>query len=346
MTQVLKYQTPFEQLWSKGIKFHREQKRNKMFLNDGTLVLNNKRYIKKSYQIDDIYGFDTETYKGKCKLICRSDGTSKQLLYPTFLECLNFLFYNAKNSHIWRFFYNIDFDYNAIIKTLNLDNAFAKILIIMLNKGLEIKFNKYRITYIKNIMLKIKKGHKTVVFTDLFRVFRMSLNSASIEFLKNEIKENIDGNLLNTSIEYWNQNLNAIISYCIQDCILLKKLGLVFLEHLKEANITIPRYLCSPASLSKAHFRKKCHIPNLLNNPNEIIQIGYDCYYGGRFELLKRGTFEKMYNYDVNSEYPEAISELPSLKYGLWIRHNELTELPKEKCFGFFKVKILFSFTT
>ncbi len=336
---------PFDQLWRKGYRFHKPQKRDFVRLNDGTIVNNNLRFLKKSYKINDIYGFDTETYKGKCRLLCRSDGSSKTLLEPTFLECLDFMFYNAKNSHIWRFFFNIDFDYNAIIKTLNLNNFFAKLMILMLDKGIEVQYGQYRISYIKNIMFTLKKGKKKVVITDLFRVFRMSLNSASIEFLKNEVKENVNAKLLNESLEYWNDNLDDIISYCIQDCMLLKKLGKVFLKHLKKADISIPKYLCSPASLSKQHFRKKCQLPKVFpHNPLEVIQIAYNCYFGGRFEMLKKGTFEKMYNYDVNSEYPFFIAKLPSLKYGLWMYYNsdkEKIKLPKNEVLGYFKVKLL-----
>ncbi len=333
---------PFDQLRKKGHKFHIEQKRNIIRLNDGTLLINNNRRIKRSHNIKDVYGFDTETYKGTCRLLCRSNGSSEYVLEPSFLECLDFLFYDANNTHVWRFFYNIDFDYNAIIKTLNLNNFFAQILVLMLNDGLEIQYGKYRITYLKNNMLVLKKNKKKVVITDLFRIFKMSLNTASIEFLDNEIKENIDGNLLNTDLSYWNNNLNDIISYCIQDCNLLKKLGLKFLEYLKESKISIPKYLCSPASLSKQHFRKNCFIPRVFpHNPLEVVQIAYDCYYGGRFELIKRGTFEQVYMYDVNSEYPEFIAKLPSLKYGLWLYYNDLKELPEKETFGYFHVKLL-----
>ena len=222
---------PLQQLREKGYKFHKDQKRNMVRLNDGTIFINNKRFLKRKHKIDNVYGFDSETYKGKCKLLCRSNGQSDFILDPSFKECLDFLFYDAKKSNIWRFFYNIDFDYNAIIKTLPLNNFFAELMICMLNDGLEVQFGKYKITYIKEIMLILRKGHKRVVFTDLYRIFKISLNSASIQFLKNEQKHNIDGNKLNTDLKYWSNNLDDIISYCIQDCNLLKQLGLIFLKY-------------------------------------------------------------------------------------------------------------------
>ena len=107
---------PFEQLERKGYVFARPSKWKSFRLDDGTFVRNNIRYLKCSRFIDDVYGYDTETYKGKCRLICCSDGSNNYLLKPTFLECLDFLFYNASRNTAYRFFYNIDFDYNAILK--------------------------------------------------------------------------------------------------------------------------------------------------------------------------------------------------------------------------------------
>lgn len=309
-------------------KFHK--------LNDGTFIFNNSKFITKDYNIFDVIGFDTETYQGTCRLLCRSDGLIKHTsIEPTFKECLDFMFYNASKSLVWRFFFNIDFDINAILKTIDLPPFCKESVIRAIDKGLVVQFDKYSIQYIKGVMFIIKKGKKKVVITDLFRIFRMSLNKASLDFLKNEQKDKINAKMLNKSIKYWNDNIKNIIKYCIQDCKLVKKLGLEFLKYLKKSEIAIPKYLCSPASLSKADFRLNCYIPKLSQIPKFIIQIGYDSYYGGRFEVLKRGTFEKMYNYDINSEYPDIIRKLPSFKYGAW---KKIKEIPEKECFSYFHV--------
>ena len=331
---------PFDQLEAKGHRFAKPTKWKTFELKDGTVVINNIRTIRRSRHIDDVYGYDTETYRGTCRLLCCSDGSIKSLLKPSFKECLDFLFINASRNNAYRFFYNIDFDYNAILKLYNEYEPSRTEIIRRLDKGMEYEINGYRISYIKGVMLTLRKGRKKVVITDLFRIFKMSLNSASIEFLKNEQKNVIDGERLNVSLSYWKRNEKNIIDYCVQDCLLLKKLGLIFLEHLEKAEIEKPLYLCSPASLSKQHFRKKSWIPSISEIPKEILQIGYDAYYGGRFEIIRKGTFDKLYNYDVNSEYPEIIAKLPSFKYGLWIYYDNLEKLPDKECFGYFYAEL------
>ena len=335
--------SPFEQLEAKGHRFAKPSKWKTFELNDGTIVRNTIRTLRRSRNITDIYGFDTETFRGTCRLLCCSDGSNKYLLKPTLKECLDFLFYEASRNNAYRFFYNIDFDYNAIIKLFNEYEPSRTEVIRRLDKGIEQEIYGYRISYIKNVMLTIRKGKKKVVITDLFRIFRMSLNSASLEFLKNEQKDKIDGERLNNSLSYWYNYEKEIIKYCIQDCMLVKKLGLIFLEHLEKAKIEKPIYLCSPASLSKQHFRRKSYIPSLSEIPKEIIQIGYDAYYGGRFEIVRKGTFDKIYNYDVNSEYPDIIANLLSFKYGLWIYYDrtKIKKLPEKECFGYFYCKLV-----
>lgn len=44
-------------------------------------------------------------------------------------------------------------------------------------------------------------------------------------------------------------------------------------------------------------------------------------YAGGRFERFHIGRYRKVYGYDINSAYPNAIARLPSLSEGEWI-HN------------------------
>src|SRR5207302_7656871 len=49
-------------------------------------------------------------------------------------------------------------------------------------------------------------------------------------------------------------------------------------------------------------------------------------YFGGRIELLQRGEFDRVYNYDINSCYPRAIIDLPDLsasKVRVWDRFKE-----------------------
>ena len=67
--------------------------------------------------------------------------------------------------------------------------------------------------------------------------------------------------------------------------------------------------------------------------PQEIQEIALKTYYGGRFELIKRGSFKEAFLYDINSQYPEFIKNLPSLKFGMWLSINYL---PVKPCIAYF----------
>ncbi len=79
-------------------------------------ITDTRRYIKSVISRESFLCFDTETYKGACKLICDSSGRS--LLNPSFYEAIKFLWYKANNS-LYRSFYNLDFDISAILKLHN-----------------------------------------------------------------------------------------------------------------------------------------------------------------------------------------------------------------------------------
>ena len=316
----------------------------KKILKIGKLEVQNKRqWIKRQYKCELVLAYDTETYKGYCKLIACSE--TKFKLNPTFLECLKFLFYNANNSNTYRFFYNIDFDITSILKlwAKNIKSEIRKKWILKkiewLKNGISVRYKCYILKWIKGRMFIIKHitRKKSVKYTDIFNFFPLGLELESKKYL-NDIKINdINGNLLNTSLEYWNKRQKDIIKYCIQDCILTKKLGKLLIKRIEKCKLPLPRYLVSSASLSKQYFRLNSFIPNINHTPEKILQIAYNCYYGGRFEILKRGFFNKGFLYDIVSQYPKFIRDMPNLRDGLW---QKTLIIPKKECFGYFKVKV------
>jgi len=310
-------------------------------LHNGLKIKSRRLSTKKLYECKKVLAFDTETYKGKCKLLACSG--SKYILNPTFYQALKFLFYLANNSKVYRFFYNLDFDITSILKLWisNINVLKKRILrkIKWLKNGIEVKYKDFLIKWIKGRMFTIKHltRRKSVVFTDIFNFFHLGLNKSS-EIYLNDIKiDDIDGNLLNTSLDYWNKRQKDIIKYCIQDCILTKRLGVLLIKSIEKVGLPLPKYIVSSASLSKQYFRHNGFIPKVSHIPKIILQISYDCYFGGRFEMFKRGFFEKLYLYDIVSQYPTFIKELLSLRDGVWKQDNIL---PSNECYGYFKAKV------
>lgn len=314
-------------------------RQSKITLNDGIIIKNNRRFLKRSIEMNDCISYDSETYKGFCKLLASSKG--KYILNPTFKECLDFLYSNCRYKQTYHFFFNIDFDISAIIKLARADFSSLKEFNIFLKKllaGNQVIFQDYKITWIKEKLFVLKKNKKNIYFTDINNFLHMKLDKAIKEYVDNTLsKDKISGKLLNESLDYWNQNLDDIIKYCIKDCILTNKLGKVLIDNIEKAGIELPRFLISSASLSKQHFRLHCKIPSIHYIPKCVLQASYDSYAGGRFEIFKRGYFKNAYLYDIVSEYPTKIRDLPSLKYGYWNRVNSVN---KKEVIGFYKARI------
>ena len=227
-------------------------------LNDGLVIRNKRRFLKKSIQMDECIAYDTETFQGFCRLLADSKGS--YIYTPTFKECLDFLFRNVKYKRTYHFWYNIDFDISAIFKLARSEFSSLKEYNIFMRSLLdsrEVNYKEYRIKWIKGKLFILKKNKRVIRFTDLNSYFQMSLDSSIKKYIdKDEGKDNIDGNLLNTSLKYWSNNLREIIKYCIKDCKLTRDLGNELINRIKEVDIELPRMLISNASLSKQHFRK------------------------------------------------------------------------------------------
>lgn len=55
----------------------------------------------------------------------------------------------------------------------------------------------------------------------------------------------------------------------------------------------------------------------------ELYKAMTSAYYGGRIELIQYGTYEgELYQYDLNSAYPHAMSQLPDFANGRWEKAN------------------------
>lgn len=315
----------------------------------------NRQMITTNYKWNEVLGYDTETYKGRVMLICRNDvnnQSKKNYLIKqkgkayTFKEVIEFLTYHINTPNVYRFFYNIDFDVQAIFKLYRKDKynkLSQKTFIDYLSKGMSIIYetekHKYQLNWIRTKWFSIRvigRKKRVVWFSDLLTFYKIGLGKAGKKYL-NMPKDKIDGNKLNTDWNYWYKNKDKIIKYCIRDCNITKDLGTLLIKEVEKNNLPLPKYLVSPASLSKQFFRYKNFIPNLKHTPIKITQIGYNCFFGGRFEIKKKGFIQNGFLYDIISQYPFFIKQLPDMFNGFWIEHKNLSELPKKQCIGYFK---------
>jgi len=294
------------------------------------------RKLTKTPKNHDILGWDTETYKGYARLIANSQGQylliEKQEVNPnTFTRILRFL-----TSKKWRgthsFFWNIDFDFYAILKYAGED--FAR----ELYENGEAEWDKYKISYIPKKAFSISENKHTFDFFDLYQFYSTALEEASRKYLgEGKLIDLVDRQKLNDDLRYWNENLREIIEYCIKDCVLTQKLGVLLKDTLKHNIGFIPSKYISKAYISKEYFRRHTNIPTAPNFPNIVNQLALLAYYGGRFEITMRGHIGNCVLLDINSSYPYAMTQLKAYPKNAWIRSDQIKY---ENTHGFYKIKV------
>ena len=301
-----------------------------------------RRRKTKEKNFKSVNGFDTETENGKVFLIADSEGNTKEI--KEFKDIAEFLL-KKKNQGSLNFFYNLRFDFESFLQYLNEDS-----LNELRDKG-KTKFQDYKIKWIPKKYFSISKGHHTAGFYDVAQFFRMSLKNAVQYYgLENkdfnkwiEFKE-----IRNDIYQYYLKHRQKIEWYCFQDAFYTKQLGLLFYNKLKKVGFN-PIHFYSSGSLAQDYFLQKCRIPSLItgkkNNlifavPKEALKYAWNSYYGGRFEVLKKGYFKKAYIYDLSSAYPSEIKDLIDITKGTWHKVNEFKE---DAYYGFYHIRVLFA---
>lgn len=276
-----------------------------------------------------IIGMDTETYKGYAKLICDSN---RDFVYnPGLDDSLAFLSRKQLRKH-HIFFYNMDYDVQSILKRLPIGYLRA---LVRKNK---VQYKQWLLKYIPEKFFSIRSGHHVCRYYDLWQFYEQSLDEASRKYL-NEHKTvtPFDSAELNEDINVWKAYKPEIINYCIQDAILAKKLGYVLQNYVINEIKLRPQSYISKASLSKEYFRKNCVIPDIRKIPEQVSQLAFYAYKGGRFELLQKGHFEYAEMYDIKSAYPYEIQNLIDINDGVW---KYARDLNPDAYYGFYLCKV------
>ncbi len=304
-----------------------------MMREEGYLPISNTYFLpstgrlKKAYDFGEFYTVVPQNLNGKCELL--ADSRRKHVYKPDFDDAIKFIFNNSGRS-MYRAFWNLD---KGVASILNLSGD--QDLIKNIYKGNLEPYEKFKFRYFPRRLFKISRGHNTVYYTDLSNLYFTSLSNACKIYLKKNKPEKLDLTLLETDESYWKEKLYDIFYYKENDAVLAKELGDFFLKKVRRVGYKLPRYFSSFASLTKQNFRYYCNIASLRHIPINILDIAESTYYAHRIELLKRGHFDQVYQYDLNSAYPDKIKDLPSLKWGNWIK---VDTIPEREMLGFYKI--------
>jgi hypothetical protein len=261
-------------------------------------ILYHRPYFKsRGIPIESIIGIDTETYTdGKPFLICTSLGDAFRP--KQFPRCLFSRRYRGKNFGCW----NLKFDSGSFIHRLDRGEREA------LAEFGKVKHGKYIYRYIPHKYLGISKGKHAVKFWDINHFFGMTLQSAAVEYLK---KSKIEIETKNFTRAYVKYHRREITVYCIQDAVLVSELYIYLLDGLKQIGLT-PTSLYSKGSLAFQFLKSRCKMVGVYRywkRYRELLRFACESYYGGKFEIYRRGRFNGI-SYDISSAYPFEMSQL------------------------------------
>jgi hypothetical protein len=301
--------------------------------------------------ITELIGIDSEAYSnGEPFLFCLSDGSD---FTPFNLHYTLLTKYCNKHFAAW----NLKYDCGAILYYMP-DGAVNK---HDSDDPLEWTFNSgktelwikgfttwavkdekgvlypVKVEYIPHKFLKISfNKNEWIIIWDMCQFYGSGLNAAGKKYF-NEEKFSIETKTF--TISYVEKHLEKIIKYCIQDAKLTAKLSALFLEKLSGFGIRCTS-LYSSASLSYRYFMDRgriVHIRRFWKNYKPAVRDAIDAYEGGKFEITKRGYFEKGFVYDIVSAYPWELYNLLDISFAE-IKYSRAYQ--PDASYGFIRCKI------
>ena len=280
-----------------------------------------------------VYALDTETDEnGDITVLADSEENYIELDDITPDKVIKFLF-SKRYQGSWNFFYNVSFDAEVILK------IFGDLLYdFKRTRKLRFHYSGYTIEYIPKKNITIRKGHHSSVFFDIAQYYHESLYNAYLHNIGKlsdwyvEIKKKRS----HFTRKYSEKYPSKIRNYCIQDCIYTKQLANHWIKVFHDAFDFYPqRFISSGYLAEKVLINSKIHIPLFNETALTVNQFAWNCYFGGRFEILKRGFIGNAHLYDINSAYPYALANIPDITKGKWVKSKSLLN---DSHLGFFKI--------
>jgi hypothetical protein len=274
-----------------------------------------------------ICGFDSETFMGTAILLC----SDNECIEPTNIdEVLRFLS-QRKYRRTYNFFYNIKFDFAAMMKYLP-EELFRELTFTN-----STEYEDYELYYIPGKIFNIKRNKEKTDFFDLTNFYEGTLDANMRQYLSYKKFKDIDANLINSSYGYYQRNRDKIIRYCMRDAEGAKGLGELLQEAYKNTMGIYPKSYLSKAFIGANYFRQECYVPSINKLDASMLRYWWEQYKGGRFEVYQKGFFNHVYDYDLTSAYPATIAELINIKVGKW---KTVTEMSDDAFYGVYRCKV------
>ena len=267
-----------------------------------------------------------------------STGDSIQSKELRTIECLELMLETArlhKGIHVG---FAFTYDVNMICVDI------PRVLLRKLSIDGVLKWKGYRITFLKGKWFEIyhHKTKRNIKLYDVFSFFQTSFVKALKQYLGDlpELVALLHGKNQRGVFEY-EQLEDFIKPYWQSELRLLVELCDTLRRNLEETDIHLKSWH-GPGAIANSLFKQHDIASHMDRDaPKEVREAAQYAYAGGRFELFYTGKYiGPVYQYDIRSAYPYAITKLPSLKDAVWIHQNGA---PNEiKDFALYKVDYIY----
>lgn len=185
-----------------------------------------------------------------------------------------------------------------------------------------VKWEGYHIEYRPGKWLNVsrKEPFVTARLYDSFGFFQSSFITACEKFLGNgdpEVESIRAGKAARSSFRF-DELAGTIIPYWRRELALLVRLMESLRRDLQHVGV-LPNSWHGPGAVANAVYRQRNCKQYKEEAPQEVRRAAQFAFSGGWFELFQAGYYpHSVWEYDINSAYPAAIAELPSLAGGTW----------------------------
>lgn len=253
----------------------------------------------------EVVALDTETYRGRAFLLSHAGGVFRLSGFGDFVRALLAL---AKGGPRRFVFYNLEYDASALFKWLPRE----AIDLLYLERAHALP-DGTRLRYLPGKYLRISpKGAKALHCYDLFPFFQTSLDAAGRKYLGRSKRELPKGLIANLSPSNYAKHQAQVDAYAIADAAIAQELADFLTAAIAAAGVQA-QHLFSPGYIAKRYLKSRGIKPRALSF--EADKFARPAYFGGRIEVAQRGTFEKLFVYDIRSAYPAAIAQLPDFRH-------------------------------
>jgi hypothetical protein len=283
---------------------------------------------KESKQIN---AFDTETSDGTVFMLSYAFGSQDgQIIENENVESLSardmlgILTHRQCRSaiNVW---YNLNFDINAIFSTILTEEEQNDLMntntVEFERDGIE-----YSVMYVKSKFLSIKDQHRnSYMHYDISQFMYTSLENAAQNWIgKGKEDENIDTSKFGDK-QYVLDNYETIREYAIKDAEITRELAYEFITQCEKLDIPMGSPI-STGYMSAEYLRANKDTKPGFGSKDYQADF-WEAFYGGRFEVIKRGYIGKVAGPDINSAYPAVMANLPDPSTLQW---QHYTNKPNE----------------